>query len=129
MLAVIETERTATPLMDKLRQRTLTLHGVRIGLSGNPGRRPEPTPVDIDVKGVQVAGVDGPREEFDVFLGGGHNGTATAALPYRLGVELDQLPQLVEDVIREYYLRHAPGQSFRCYWHHRLSAGVESKTP
>lgn len=129
MSAVIETERHAVPLMDKLRQRTLTLHGVRIGLSGSPASQSEPTAVDIDVKGVRVASPDGPREEFDVFLGGGTDGSGIASQPYKLGVDLEQLPQLVEDVIREYYLRHSPGQSFRCYWQHRLSAGVETKTP
>jgi sulfite reductase beta subunit-like hemoprotein len=129
MPATIDTDQAPRPLMNRLCRRTLTLHGIHIGLAGCGLTPSKMAPVDIDLKGVRVSAADGLRQEFDVYLGGGTDGAGEASRPYKLGVDLEQLPQLVEDVIREYYLRHTPGESFSGYWRQRLSAGGETKSP
>ena len=42
----------------------------------------------------------GTREGFDVYLGGGLAGEVTLGTIYRLGVDVHQLPQLVEEVVQ-----------------------------
>lgn len=126
-IAVTETKGHALQLMEKLRQRALTLHGIRIHMSGCPSSCAQHHTADIGLKGVRVRRLLGTREGFDVSLGGGLSGQVHMALPYRLGVDVDQLPQLIEEVIREYYLRHAPGQTFSAYWREKLRSAESTK--
>jgi rubredoxin len=49
------------------------------------------------------------------------------ALPFRLGVDADQLPTLVEEVVGEFYLRHKAGQTFSAYWREKLQAAEARK--
>jgi nitrite reductase/ring-hydroxylating ferredoxin subunit len=42
------------------------------------------------------------------------------ALPYKMGVDVRQLPLVIEDVIRQFYLKHRPGQTFSAYWREEL---------
>lgn len=119
-IAVTETKGQALKLIEQLRQRSLALHGIRIHMSGCPSGCGNHHTADIGLKGVRVKRLIGTREGFDVFLGGGVAGRLHLGLPYRLGVDVGQLPQLVEEVVREYYLRHQPGQTFSSYWRDRL---------
>ena len=48
-------------------------------------------------------------------------------LPYKWGVDADQLPELVESVVQEYYLRHMPGQTFSAYWREKLQSAEARK--
>jgi len=119
-IAVTETKGHMLQLMDKLRQRTLTLHGIRIHMSGCPSSCAQHFTADIGLKGVRVRRLLETREGFDVYLGGGIAGRVHMGLPYKLGVDVDQLPQLIEEVTEEYYLKHKPGQTFSAYWRERL---------
>jgi nitrite reductase/ring-hydroxylating ferredoxin subunit len=47
-------------------------------------------------------------------------GQVQMGLVYQLGVDVNQLPQLIEEVVQEYYLRRRPGQTFSAYWRERL---------
>jgi ferredoxin-NADP reductase/nitrite reductase/ring-hydroxylating ferredoxin subunit len=96
------------------------LHGIRIHMSGCPSSCAGHFTADIGLKGVRVRRLIGTREGFDVFLGGGIAGQVHLALPYKLGVDVDQLPNLVEEVVREYYLQHRSGQTFSAYWREKL---------
>ena len=49
------------------------------------------------------------------------------AQPYRLGVDVDQLPQIVEQVVGEYYQKHRAGQTFSSYWREKLRESDASK--
>jgi len=60
------------------------------------------------------------KHPFDVFFGGGVAGQIHLGLSYRLGVDADQLPQVIQEVIQQYYLKHKPGQSFSDYWREEL---------
>lgn len=119
-LAVTEAKRHMFQLTEKLRQRGVTLHGIRIHMSGCPSGCAQHRTADIGLKGVRVRRILGTREGFDVYLGGGIAGRVNLGLPYRLGVDADQLPQLIEGVVREYYLKHRSGQTFSSYWREEL---------
>jgi len=126
-IAVTETKGHMLQLIDKLRARALTLHGIRIHMSGCPSSCAQHFTADIGLKGVRVRRLLGTREGFDVYLGGGIAGQVHLGLSYKLGVDVDQLPQLVEDVVQEYYLRHKPGMTFSAYWRERLRDSAAAK--
>ena len=111
-IAVTATKGHMFQLIERLRQKGLTLHGIRIHMSGCPSSCAQHFTADIGLKGVRVRRLMGTREGFDIFLGGGIAGKVHLALPYKLGVDVDQLPEAIEQVVTDYYLRHRPGQTF-----------------
>lgn len=119
-IGVTETKGHMFRLMDELRQRNLPLHAIRIHMSGCPASCAQHHTADIGLKGVRVRRLLGTREGFDVYLGGGIAGQLQMGAIYRLGVDVHQLPQLIEDVVREYYRCHQPGQTFSAYWREKL---------
>ncbi|GAB4158102.1 MAG: hypothetical protein Tsb009_35250 [Planctomycetaceae bacterium] len=121
-IAVTETKGHMFQLIDKLRRKALKLHGIRIHMSGCPSSCAQHFTADIGLKGVRVRRLLGTREGFDVYLGGGIAGQVHMGVPYQLGVDVDQLPTLIESVINEFYLRHRSGQTFSAYWRERLIA-------
>jgi nitrite reductase/ring-hydroxylating ferredoxin subunit len=46
---------------------------------------------------------------------------------YKLGVDVDQLPQVIEEVVREYYRCGEPGLTFSAYWREKLRAQQAAK--
>ncbi|HVX09997.1 MAG TPA: Rieske 2Fe-2S domain-containing protein [Pirellulales bacterium] len=120
-IAVTETKGQMFQLLEKLRKKQIKLEGIRIHMSGCPSSCAQHFTADIGLKGVRVRRLLGTREGFDVFLGGGVGGQIEMGRPYRLGVDVDQLPTLIEEVVGEYYLRHRPGQSFSAFWRERLT--------
>lgn len=119
-IAVTETKGTMFRLMETLRQRNVALHGIRIHMSGCPASCARHFTADIGLVGVRVARLVGAREAFDIYLGGGVAGDIHLGLRYRLGVDADQLPLVIEEIAKEYYLKHRPGQTFSDYWRARL---------
>ncbi len=119
-IAVTETKGHMFRLMEQLRRRQVRLHNIRIHMSGCPSSCAQHFTADIGLKGVRVRRAFGTREGFDVFLGGGLAGQVYLGMPYRLGVDLHQLPHVLEEVIREYYLKRRPGESFSSYWREKL---------
>ncbi len=126
-IAVTETKGHMFQLIEKLRQRALKLHGIRIHMSGCPSSCAQHFTADIGLKGVRVRRLVGTREGFDVYLGGGIAGQVHMGLPYKLGVDVDQLPTLVEDVVSEFYLKHRAGQTFSAYWREKLQSAKAAK--
>lgn len=126
-IAVTETKGQMFQLIEKLRQRALALHGIRIHMSGCPSSCAQHFTADIGLKGVRVKRLLGTREGFDVYLGGGISGQVHLGIPYRLGVDADQLPQLIEEVTAEYYLKHRSGQTFSAYWREKLREAEAAK--
>jgi sulfite reductase beta subunit-like hemoprotein/nitrite reductase/ring-hydroxylating ferredoxin subunit len=119
-IAVTETKAHALQLIERLRQRSLELHGIHIHMSGCPSSCANHHTADIGLKGVRVKRLLGTREGFDVLLGGGVAGKLHLAMPYRMGVDVDQLHNLIDEVVREYYLRHSPGETFSDFWRNEL---------
>lgn len=126
-IAVTETKGHMFQLMEKLRKRTLKLHGIRIHMSGCPSSCAQHFTADIGLKGVRVRRLIGTREGFDVYLGGGLAGQVHMGLPFKLGVDIDQLPTLIEDVASEYYLKHRSGQTFSAFWREKMQAAEADK--
>jgi nitrite reductase/ring-hydroxylating ferredoxin subunit len=126
-LAVTETKGYALQLIERLRKKALVLHGIRIHMSGCINACGQHHTADIGLKGVRVRRLLGAKDGFDVFLGGAMNRQVQLALPYKMGVDVDQMPHLVEEVIREYYLHRTPGQTFSAYWRQRLDGATEAK--
>ncbi|MCA9025170.1 MAG: Rieske 2Fe-2S domain-containing protein [Planctomycetaceae bacterium] len=126
-IAVTETKGHMFQLIEKLRKRALKLHGIRIHMSGCPSSCAQHFTADIGLKGVRVRRLIGTREGFDVYLGGGLAGQVHMGLPYKLGVDVDQLPTLVEDVVGEFYRKHRAGQTFSAYWREKLQAAEADK--
>jgi len=126
-IAVSETKSHALQLIEDLRKRALVLHGIRIHMSGCPSSCAGHHIADIGLKGVRVRRLLGTEEGFDVFLGGGIHRGVQLGLPYKAGVDVGQLPQLIEEVVQEYYLNHKPGQSFSDYWRECLEGATQAK--
>ena len=126
-IAVTETKGAMFRLIDTLRQRALALHGIRIHMSGCPSSCAQHYTADIGLKGVRVRRLLGAREGFDVYLGGGVAGDVHLGLRYKLGVDVEQLPLVIEEVVNEYYLRHGAGQTFSAYWRARLREDAAAK--
>lgn len=126
-IAVTETKGHMFLLLEKLRKKTLKLHGIRIHMSGCPSSCAQHFTADIGLKGVRVRRLMGTREGFDVYLGGGIAGQVHMGLPYKLGVDVDQLPTLIEEVTREYYQQHKVGQTFSAYWREKIQAQEAAK--
>lgn len=127
-IAVTETKGQMFQLLEKLRKKKVQLEGIRIHMSGCPSSCAQHFTADIGLKGVRVRRLLGTREGFDVFLGGGIAGQVEMGRPYRLGVDAEQLPTVIEEVIHDYYLHHRPGQTFSAYWRERLPADEGLKT-
>ncbi|MBI5757423.1 MAG: hypothetical protein HZA46_02760 [Planctomycetales bacterium] len=106
--------------LEKLRQRALTLHGISIWMSDGPLDSVLCDMADIGLMRVRVRRLNGTSGRFDVYLGGGIGEAGQRGLRYKQGVEIGQLPQLIEEVIRDYYLTHSPGQTFGMYWRGKL---------
>lgn len=106
--------------LEKMRQRALTLHGISIDMGDGPSSSALRDTADIGLKCVRVRRRNGTTSSFDVYLGGGIGAAGQRGLRYKLDVEIGQLPQLIEEVIREYYLTHTPGQTFGMYWRGKL---------
>ena len=123
-LAVTETKGYALQLIEKLKKRALVLHGIRIHMSGCINSCAQHHTADIGLKGVRVRRLMGAKDGFDVFLGGAINRQVQLALPYKAGVDVDQLPHVIEEVIKEYYLHRKPGQTFSDYWRERLDGAT-----
>ncbi len=126
-IAVTETKGAMFRLIETLRQRALALHGIRIHMSGCPSSCAQHFTADIGLKGVRVRRLLGTREGFDVYLGGGVAGDVHLGLRYKLGVDVEQLPLVIEEVVNEYYLRHGPGETFSAYWRAKLREAAAAK--
>ncbi|HEV7224443.1 MAG TPA: Rieske 2Fe-2S domain-containing protein, partial [Pirellulales bacterium] len=126
-IAVTETKGHMFQLLEKLRKKQVQLEGIRIHMSGCPSSCAQHFTADIGLKGVRVRRLLGTREGFDVFLGGGIGGQVEMGRPFRLGVDVDQLPTLIEEVVADYYLHHRPGQTFSAYWRELLPAEEAAK--
>jgi ferredoxin-nitrite reductase len=127
-IAVTETKGHMFQLLEKLRKKKVQLEGIRIHMSGCPSSCAQHFTADIGLKGVRVRRLLGTREGFDVFLGGGIGGQVEMGRAYRLGVDVDQLPNVIEEVVADYYLHHRPGETFSAYWRERLPDDAEVKT-
>lgn len=119
-IAVSETKGHAFTLIDRLRAKGINLNDIKINMSGCPSACAQTYTADIGLKGVRVRRTGGTRDGFDVFLGGGAHGPVELGLAYAKGVDVDQLPELIERLVREFDRDRSEGDTFSRYWRERI---------
>ncbi len=119
-IAVSETKGHAFGLIERLRAKGVKLAGIKIHMSGCPSSCAQTYIGDIGLKGVRVRRTGGTRDGFDIFLGGGIHGVVELGLLYRKGVDVDQLPELIEHLVRTYDRECTPGATFSEFWRSRI---------
>jgi precorrin-3B synthase len=120
-IAVSETKGHAFGLMDRLRAKGVKLAGIKVHISGCPSSCAQTYLGDIGLKGVRVRRKGGTCDAFDVFVGGGAHGAVELGILYRKGVDLDQLPEVIESLVRTYDREHRGDATFSQYWRERLT--------
>ena len=120
-IAVSETKGHAFALMDKLRAKGVKLAGIKINMSGCPSSCAQTYLGDIGLKGVRVRRKTGTCDGFDVFLGGGVHESVELAILYRKGVDTEQLPELIEELVRTYDRESDGDQTFSRFWRQRMN--------
>jgi ferredoxin-nitrite reductase len=119
-IAVSETKGHAFGLMDRLRDKGVKLAGIKINMSGCPSSCAQTYLGDIGLKGVRVRRKAGTCDGFDVFVGGGVHETVELGILYRKGVDVDQLPEMIEELVRTYDHEAVGDQTFSQFWRGRL---------
>ncbi len=76
---------------------------------------------DIGLKGVRVRRKAGTTDGFDVFLGGGVHEAVELGILYRKGVDTDQLPELIEELVHVYDRDSEADETFSQFWRRRLN--------
>jgi ferredoxin-nitrite reductase len=121
-IAVSETKGHAFALIERLRERGVKLAGIKINMSGCPSSCAQTYLGDIGLKGVRVRRPSGTCDGFDVLVGGGVQGAVELAVPFRKGVDLDQLPEVIDHLVGTYHRARRPGESFSRFWRARLAS-------
>ncbi len=124
-IAVSETKGHAFGLIDTLRVKGVKLAGIKINMSGCPSSCAQTYTSDIGLKGVRVRRDTGSCDAFDVFLAGGAQGKVELGRLYRKGVDLQQLPEMIRELVWTYDRNHQFGQTFSQFWRERLASGHE----
>jgi ferredoxin-nitrite reductase len=124
-IAVSETKGHAFGLIDTLRAKGVKLAGIKINMSGCPSSCAQTYTSDIGLKGVRVRREMGSCDAFDVYLGGGAQGKVELGRLYRKGVDLQQLPEMIREVVWTYDRDHQFGQTFSQFWRARLASDHE----
>jgi ferredoxin-nitrite reductase len=119
-IAVTETKGYAYRLIEELRRRRVQLHGVRIAMSGCPSSCAMTYTADIGLKGVKIRRGLKVLDAFDLYVGGGMGPEIHMGTLFQKGVPFDQLPEVVEGLVREFFLRRSAGQTFSAYWRGKL---------
>ncbi len=124
-LAVIETKGYAYGLIEELRRRNVQLHGINLRMSGCPSSCGMSHTADIGLKGGKIRRGMRVLDAFDVFLGGGVADTVRMGIPYKKMVPISELPDLIQHIVKDFYLHRAEGETFSGYWRKKLSGQKE----
>ncbi|HEV3121997.1 MAG TPA: Rieske 2Fe-2S domain-containing protein, partial [Isosphaeraceae bacterium] len=121
-IAVSETKGHAFRLIDRLRTKGVRLADIKINMSGCPSSCAQTYTSDIGLKGVRVRRGQSTVDGFDVFLGGGAHGPVELGMLFRKGVDLDQLPEMIEEVVNTFERERLGDETFSQFWRNRLLA-------
>jgi ferredoxin-nitrite reductase len=119
-IAVTETKGYAYRLIEELRRRRVQLHNIQIAISGCPSTCANSYTADIGMKGVKIRRGLKILDAFDLYVGGGLGSEVRMGTLYQKEVPFDQLPDVVEKLVGEFYLRRSTGQTFSAYWQAKL---------
>ena len=119
-IAVTETKGYAYQLIESLRRRNVLLYGIHIHMSGCPSSCALSYTADIGLKGGKIRRGLRVLDAFDVYLGGGLAGGVQMGTLYKKLVPVDQLPNLIEGVVRDFYAHRGETETFSAYWRNKL---------
>jgi nitrite reductase (NADH) large subunit len=119
-LAVTETKGYAYQLIEALRRRNVQLHGINIHMSGCPSACAMSYTADIGLKGVKMRRRLRVVDAFDVYLGGGIAQDVQMGMLYQKSVPFDQLPEFLDQVVRDFYMHRGDTETFSQYWRKKL---------
>jgi ferredoxin-nitrite reductase len=119
-IAVTETKGYAYRLIEELRRRRVQLHGIRVAMSGCPSSCAMSYTADIGMKGVKIRRGLKVLDAFDLYVGGGLGQEVQMGTVFQKNVPFDQLPDVVEKLVREFHLQRSAGQTFSGYWQEKL---------
>jgi len=121
-IAITETKGYAYQLIEVLRRRRVQLHDIKIHMSGCPSACALTYTADIGLKGVKlrrgIRVVDG----FDIYVGGGLSDQVRMGTLFQKAVPFDQLPDVLEKLVSDFYLRRTQGETFSLFWQRKLKA-------
>jgi ferredoxin-nitrite reductase len=119
-IAVTETKGYAYQLIESLRRRNVLLHGINIHMSGCPSSCAMSYTADIGLKGGKIRKGLRVLDAFDVYLGGGLASAVQMGTLYKKLVPVDQLPSVIEEVVRDFYVHRSDTETFSAYWRNKL---------
>ncbi len=125
-LAVTETKGYAYQLIETLRRRNVQLHGIGIHVSGCPSSCGMTFTADIGLKGVKIRRGLRVLDAFDVYLGGGIAEVVQMGILYKKQIPVKELPDVIEKVVQEFYVKRNKNETFSAYWTRNLK-GLEAK--
>lgn len=128
-IAVTETKGYAYQLIEALRRRLVHLHGIRIHISGCPSSCAMTYTADIGLKSVKIRRRLRVLDAFDVYLGGGLADEVQMGVLYKQGVPVDELPECLEGIVREFYVHRRDPETFSAYWRKKLSGHSAETAP
>jgi ferredoxin-nitrite reductase len=119
-LAVTETKGYAYQLIEEMRRRRVQLHGIHIHMSGCPSSCAMSYTADIGLKGGKVRRGLRVLDAFDLYVGGGLGREVQMGTLFQKSVPFSELPDVVEGLVREFYLHRRAGETFSQYWRQKL---------
>jgi precorrin-3B synthase len=119
-LAVTETKGYAYQLIEEMRRRRVQLHGIHIHMSGCPSSCAMSYTADIGLKGGKIRRGLRVLDAFDLYVGGGLGREVQMGTLFQKGVPFSELPDVVESLVREFYLHRQAGETFSQYWRQKL---------
>jgi ferredoxin-nitrite reductase len=119
-IAVTETKGYAYRLIEELRRRRVHLHGIRIAMSGCPSSCAMSYTADIGMKGVKIRRGLKVVDAFDLYVGGGLGDGIRMGTLFQKGVAFSELPDVVEKLVKEFFLHRSSGETFSTYWQTKL---------
>jgi ferredoxin-nitrite reductase len=110
--AATDTKRQAVILGDYLNQRLTLDRPINIHLTGCPHSCAQHYIGDIGLQGVKVQAGGDAVEGYHVVFGGGHGAEARIGQQVFTGIAFDELPQLLESVLKTYLDKRHPNETF-----------------
>ncbi|MCI0349528.1 MAG: FAD-dependent oxidoreductase, partial [Acidobacteriales bacterium] len=119
-LAVTETKGYAYQLIETLRHRKVQLHGINIHMSGCPSSCAMSYTADIGLKSGKVRRGLSVVDAFNIYLGGGLSDDVQMGILYKTLIPVDEIPDEIEKVVRDFYLHRRNGETFSEYSRNKL---------
>ena len=110
--AATDTKGQAVKLAEQLGKRVRLDHPINIHLTGCPNSCAQHYVGDIGLQGVKVTVSGESVEGYNIVFGGGVGAEAGIGRQVFTGISFDEVPRLLERVLKTYLARRQPGETF-----------------